>query len=323
MARITVVGSLNYDLVTFTTKVPEGGETYQADAFENHLGGKGLNEAIATARLNGSPQTSVRMVGKVGGDSFGKELKGALVDAGVDVKYVDTVDGVSLGVAVILVELLGENRILITAGANGELKPTPEEYNDIFSGDHLPEFVMLQNEYPDTIKTIEWLNTNKPDINIAYNPSPFKPELINECTWAKLDLLIVNEGEAKDVAGQLLPDLSFGESNDDYFQLAIKLRGLLNPKNIQTIIITMGSHGCVFFGKGMDSPQFVPSRKVEKVVDTTGAGDTFFGGIISQLANGHTLAEAVTFATCASSIVVQLKGAAESIPNYETVQKHL
>lgn len=314
---------MNYDLVTFTTKVPEGGETFQADAFENHLGGKGLNEAIATARLNGSQQTTVRMVGKVGGDSFGKELKGALVESDVDVTYVDTVDGVSLGVAVIIVELLGENRILITPGANGELKPTVEEYNDIFGGDHLPEFVMLQNEYPDTIKTIDWLNTNRPNVNIAYNPSPFKPELITERTWAKLDLLIVNEGEAKDVAGQLLPDSSFGETTNDYHQLAIKLRGLLNPKNIQTIIITMGSHGCVFFGKGMESPQFVPSRKVKTVVDTTGAGDTFFGGVISQLANGHTLEEAVTFATCASSIVVQLKGAAESIPTYETVQKQL
>lgn len=326
MSRITIVGSLNYDLVTFTKKVPAGGETYQADAFENHLGGKGLNEALATARLNACSETKVRMVGNVGNDLFGTQLKQALVDAKVDTTFVQTIDGISSGVAVILVEEdLGENRILITPGANGKLQPTNQEYESIFDKCQLNhEFVILQNEYPDTLKTIDWLKANRPKINIAYNPSPFKPELINEDTWKKLDLLIVNEGEAIDVARQLLPDANIGaDSQKGFAELAIKLRSLLNPENIQTVIITMGSKGSLFLGKGMDEPEFVKSHRVEKVVDTTGAGDTFFGGVISQLANGGTLKYAVSFATAASALVVQRKGAAESIPNYEVVQRNL
>lgn len=186
---ITVIGSLNYDLVTFTNKVPEGGETYQANSFETHMGGKGLNEAIAVARLSPEGKVNTRMVGRVGTDQFGDSLKQCLVDAGVDVSNVKAIDG-SSGVAVIIVEENGENRILITPGANGKLSLSDEEYASIFKYD---AFVVLQNEYPDTAKSITWLKTHKPEINIAYNPSPYKPKLITHEILSKIDLLIVNE----------------------------------------------------------------------------------------------------------------------------------
>lgn len=328
-SSITVIGSLNYDLVTYTDRVPEGGETAQANSFENHLGGKGLNEAIAVARLSPTDSpVSIKMIGNIGDDSFGKELKQALVDAKVDVKYVKTIENLSSGVAVILVEQpSGENRILITAGANGQLKPTEEEYTTYFPDPEEQGFVILQNEYPNTVESINWLKTYRPHLNISYNPSPFRPEIINDIL-SKIDLLIVNEGEALDVAKCLLSSEEIGLFNKTIEQekvkgfgdLASKLTKLINPENINAIIITMGSAGAVFASKN-EGPKFEKSIKVDSVVDTTGAGDTFFGGVVLQLALGSSLDDSVKFATKASGLVIQKKGAVESIPTIDKVQQ--
>lgn len=320
---ITIIGSLNYDLVTYTDKVPEAGETFQANAFENHLGGKGLNEALACARLS---TQNVRMVGNVGSDSFGKELKQALVDAKVDLTHVKTLDGQSSGVAVILVESSGENRILITAGANGQLKPTVAEYEECFADSAKGDFVVLQNEYPHTVQSIEWIKKNKPELNIAYNPSPFHEELITPNVLSKIDLLIVNEGEALNVASSVFSEeemMSFENISTDKVQgfgkLALKLQPMIDQTNVSVIIITMGSMGSIYTSKNQE-PEFTESKKVAHVVDTTGAGDTFFGGVVLKLCLGSDLAEAVEFATTASSLAIQKKGAAEGIPTLEEVE---
>lgn len=386
---ITIIGSLNYDLVTYTNKVPQGGETYQANSFETHVGGKGLNESIAVAKLtpknslllsstssstttsSGDGDGAIRMVGKIGDDSFGQQLKQFLIDNKVNVDHVHTVNNQTSGVAVILVEEeTGENRILITLGANGELKLDDKEYESIFpkttgsitttttttkegEGGYL-SFVILQNEYPDTVKSINWIKSNRPQLNIAYNPSPFKSELITKELLSKIDLLIVNEGEALDVANHLLKnshqqDLidkinqinksnvtnSTGDNHtllvEVFLKLAIELQKLINPDNVQIIVITMGSKGSIYIAKNsgggsggsQTTPQFIKSRKVEKVIDTTGAGDTFFGAIVLNLALGKLIDYAIKFATTASNLTIQKKGAAEGIPSYEEVMEIL
>lgn len=323
---ITVIGSLNYDLVTFTDKVPAGGETYKANSFENHLGGKGLNESLACARLSPA-KPHIRMVGNVGADTFGNELKKALVDADVDTQFLKTIENQSSGVAVILVEKSGENRILISAGANGDLKPTEENYKSYFSDSQDGDFVVLQNEYPHTLQSIDWIKSNKPTINISYNPSPFHKEYITEENLGKIDLLIVNEGEALEVASCVFKEeLSEFEATikDDavrgFSVLAEKLQLHLDQNNVSAAIITMGSQGSVYASK-QHKATFQKSQKVDKVIDTTGAGDTFFGAVVLQLSHGSTLAGAVEFATRASALAIQKKGAAEGIPTFLQVEQ--
>lgn len=327
---ITVIGSLNYDLVTFTPKVPDAGETLQATSFENHLGGKGLNEALACARLSKNGSTRVRMIGKIGSDSFGNELKQALVDAKVDTTHVETIDNQTSGVAVILVEESGENRILITAGANGDLKPTEREFETYFTSVEEGDFVVMQNEFPAVVDSIEWIKSNRSKVNIAYNPSPFNEAFITPLILGKVDFLIVNEGEALDVAQSILSKdeiKGFNQSIDEdkvkgFGGLASKLQGMINQVNVSTVVVTMGAMGSVFASRG-EEPVFIKSHKVEKVVDTTGAGDTFFGGVVLQLAQGFTTREAVEFATAASGLAIQTKGAAEGIPHYTDVARKL
>lgn len=320
---VTIIGSLNYDLVSFTKKVPEAGETYQAHSFETHMGGKGLNEAIAVAKLSPPDSVETKMIGKIGTDSFGTQLKQYLIDNGVNVENVTTVEG-SSGVAVIMVEEeSGENRILITPGSNGQLKPTDNEYERYFPNKYDSSFVILQNEYPDTVKSINWLKQHRPNVNIAYNPSPFKSELITSDLLSKIDLLIVNEGEALDVAKHLGLLETMPQSVDDEIEkfsiLTKSLQNSIHQGNVNAVIITMGSKGCVYVSKEISAPNFIKSRKVSKVIDTTGAGDTFFGGVVLNLALGKTIKEAVEFATAASSLAIQKKGAAEGIPKYQDV----
>ncbi|OBA19089.1 Ribokinase-like protein [Metschnikowia bicuspidata var. bicuspidata NRRL YB-4993] len=326
---ITIIGSLNYDLVTFTDKVPEGGETLQANSFENHLGGKGLNEALACARLSLNGRSDVRMIGNIGADAFGRELKQTLVDANVDTKYVRTIKNQSSGVAVILVETSGENRILITAGANGDLKPTCEEFETFFEDSSTEgDFVILQNEFPHTLESIRWIKSHKPTINIAYNPSPFNRNYITSETLSKIDFLIVNEGEALDVAHCILNEEEMSQFHNTILQdkvkgygsLAQKLQTQLDQQNISTVIITMGSLGSVFASKTREA-SFVQSQKIDNVIDTTGAGDTFFGGVILQLSDRQDIEVAIKFATAASGLAIQKKGAAEGIPHFEDVNK--
>lgn len=336
MVQLTVVGSLNYDLVSYTERIPEAGETFAANSFETHIGGKGLNQTISLAKLSPHVEDSpikVRIIGKVGDDQFGKELVGALEEQNVDVKDVEVIEDVRSGVAVIIVEKsTGENRILITAGANGETKYSTDELVSLFPPDSEREVVVFQNEIPGTIDTIKWLKENRAEnIEVVYNPSPYSE--ISAEVIDKVDILVVNEGEALEIAKDILPtedytnfkDMIKKDEVDGFLQLAIKLKAKINPDNSNVVVITLGSKGSIFTAPkntGTTS-KFVESVKVDNVVDTTGAGDTFLGGLITQVSLGQDLESSIRFATKASSLAIQQNGAASSIPTFEQVTQQL
>jgi len=336
MVQLTVVGSLNYDLVSYTERIPEGGETFAANSFETHLGGKGLNQTISLAKL--SPKTDdtdlkVRLIGNVGDDLFGKELVGALEEQNVDISNIEVLKGVRSGVAVILVEKsTGENRILITAGANGETKYTNDELVNLFPKGGDREVVVFQNEIPGTIETIKWLKDNRKDnTEIVYNPSPYNnltAEIID-----KVDILVVNEGEALEIAKDTLPTEEYEnfkhliekDEVDGFHKLATLLKTKISQENSNVVVITLGSKGSIFTAPKTTgtTSKFVEAVKVENVVDTTGAGDTFLGGLLTQVSLGQDLETSVQFATRASSLAIQRNGAASSIPTYEQVVEEL
>ncbi|KAK9462220.1 Ribokinase-like protein [Lipomyces oligophaga] len=313
--HITVLGSLNYDMVMFTPRIPLGGETIHADMFATHRGGKGSNQALAIRRLS-RPEVQVRMVGRVGTDAFGKELKSGLEAEGIDVSMIVEVDG-SSGVAVILVERDGQNRILVSAGANNTVKPTDIDISLLQVGENLTDFLVLQNELPlDVVaKAIQLASRNK--VNVVYNPSPMSFTI---SSWAKsvlsqVNYLIVNESEAQQLCGTEYQDL-FKEVHLD--GLCESLQPAIASIHTSfalygTVVITFGSLGVIYstFGNPL---VHCPAFKASKVVDTTGAGDSFLGGFLGAIADGKLVSEAVKYGSAAGSIAVTREGAADGIP---------
>ncbi|ODV98551.1 hypothetical protein PACTADRAFT_36415 [Pachysolen tannophilus NRRL Y-2460] len=336
---ITIVGSINYDLVTYISSIPDAGETKQSNSFETHFGGKGLNQAISTSKLIPrleKTRIKIQMCGNVGDDSFGMDLEKYLVKNTINIENVKNLTGTNTGVAVIIVEedSNGENRILITPGANAKTLPTNEEYEKLFNitDKDIKQYVILQNETPNTVETINWLHTNRPNINIIYNPSPFI-DLPSEI-YKKIDVLVVNETEALMSANDMLKDEKLRDFKEEiakdkisgFHKLATTLRQLINLDKLNLVIITLGSTGSLYSSKESgDDLKFFKSNKIpkDKVKDTTGAGDTFLGAIVSQLSLGNSIDSAMKFAIYASSLTVQKKGAAETIPVYEDVAKLL
>lgn len=319
--QVTIIGSLNQDLVTYTDIVPRGGETVLANLFETHLGGKGLNASLAVARLSDSQVVSTRIIGKVGNDLFRNDMRTVLEESGVDTSYLTTESGVSSGVAVITVEEpSGDNRILIAAGANGKLIPTVQDMTSYFTSTD-GAYVMMQNEVPCTIPCIEWLDANRPNITTCLNPSPFDPKLVTKDVLSKLGLLIVNEGEAEQVAKHTfgpglfdsVQEVVKSDPHTGYLKIAQELSSYLSNQGPRIVIVTMGGAGSVY-SQNAQPAQYQEAPSVPRVVDTTGAGDTFFGGVVLQLAAGKELADAVAFATQAAGLAIQNNGAASSIP---------
>ncbi|KAF5095685.1 hypothetical protein D0Z00_003039 [Geotrichum galactomycetum] len=319
--NITVIGSLNYDVVTTSSRIPQAGETIAATNFETHNGGKGSNQALACAKLraNGTA-TAVRLVGCVGADTFGDNIKAFLTQNGVDVGSVRTVGGgVSTGVATILVDAAsGQNRILVYPGANGAI--TEMDITDALSSSS-GDVVVLQNEIP--IKLVEHAirAASTTDSTIVYNPSPINPDF-DITLYRHVSCLLVNSIEAAAIVAHE-PELANLITRDDDPDQALAAIGPIArylglPRHI---IITLGAQGCVYLdnspGATANQPVHVSAKKpTNPIIDTTGAGDTFLGGITAQLAEGNDLSHAVNVALSASAIAITRNGAGDSIPDY-------
>lgn len=317
---ITIIGSLNTDLVTVTSRVPAGGETLTAKSFSTGAGGKGANQAVACARMtrsnparvsDSSPDIVVKMVGAVGSDSFGTDLIAGMKADYIDTSGVQTVQGQVTGVAVILVEeSTGENRILLNPGANHSLQP-----EDFMTAENLgsptPELIILQLEIPiETVLQI-LLTAKKAGIPVMLNPAP-AVELPRE-VFDGLDHLVLNETEAA---------IMLGENVAKFESLSMDWERVTNDflrRGVKNVIVTLGSKGA-YFSNALDKGNMVPAAKVSKVVDTTAAGDTFIGAYAvrvvgrKKIGTQDWLTEAAQFACEAAGRTVEKAGAQSAIP---------
>lgn len=296
--RIIVTGSLNMDFVVQVQRLPAPGETAHGHNFQTIPGGKGANQACAAGRLGKTTKT--QMLGRVGFDAFGDQLKASLAAAGVDVSTVSGTQSTSTGAALIWVEASGQNSIVIDAGANGALTPA-----DVASANAVwrdAAVALFQLETPlETVEAAMRAARSAGAVTIL-DPAPARP--LPESILKLCDILTPNETEASILLGRPPGRVSASEAAG----LAAALRRL-GPKSV---IVKLGEQGCYF--DGGDQALTVPGFPV-KAVDATAAGDTFNGALAVALAEGVHVRDALRFANAAAALSVTRLGAQASIPS--------
>lgn len=292
MQKITVIGSLNIDLVVNTPRVPVLGETILGSGFFTAPGGKGANQAVAAARLGGH----VSMVGCVGNDIFGKNLLRNLTDNNVDIENVKVIENAPTGVAMITIKD-GDNFIIVDPGANSAL--TPAMVNELEAQIKESFIVVIQLEIPfETVETAIKL-AHKYGTKVLLNPAPARA--LSDELLKNIDIITPNEKECELITGLPIETIDAAKTATRF----------LMQKGIPQVIITMGSGGVVYNSENKICHK--PTHKVT-VVDTTAAGDSFTGAIAVALSEGNSIDEAVDFANIVGALTVTKSGAQRSLP---------
>jgi len=290
---IIVVGSLNMDLVMRTPRVPVGGETLNGHEFSTLPGGKGANQAVACARLGGK----VGMIGQVGNDGFGNTLRDGLSADGIDVSGVKQTSSVGTGVAMILVEDIGQNRIVLASGANGTLSLADiDAQSSAIEG---AAILVVQLEVPMPVVQRAIAIAHAACVPVLLNPAPAAP--LPEAIWPQIDILVPNESEASLLAGISVSDATS----------AFAAARIFRQRGVNCVLVTLGAQGVAVIDN--IGERHIPAQVV-KAVDTTAAGDTFIGGLTAGLIEGMRLDEAVALGQKASALCVTRHGAQPSIP---------
>jgi ribokinase len=291
---IVVVGSINLDLVAAADHIPQVGETIIGNSFKTFYGGKGANQAVAAARL-GYP---VAMVGNVGDDAFGAQLRAGLDDAGVNTTYVNTVDGAS-GIALITTGARGENNIVVIPGANGQLTPNLlEKATALLAG---AGFLLAQLEIP--LETVEYLAqfAERHGIPLMLDPAPARE--LSDKLLRRLSWITPNETETAALLG-------IGSENGD--QDSYAMAELLLDRGLKNVLLKLGSRGCLI-AQGTLAKERIPAFSVN-AADTTAAGDAFNAGFAVALMRGSAVVRSAIFASAVAAISVTRSGAQTSMP---------
>jgi ribokinase len=302
-AKIVIVGSLNMDLVIRAQRLPRPGETLAGETFATVPGGKGANQAVAAARLGGS----VAMIGCVGADAYGDQLRAALLAEGIDCQAVTSIDDLSTGIASIVVDAASQNAIVFVAGANGRLTPTLIERHDALMA--AADIVICQLEVPTVTVHRTLLRAHELGKTVILNPAPAAGPLPVE--WYPLiDYLIPNESEAQALTGVAVESIATAE----------QAAAMMLAAGVGGVIITLGERGTLHAtAQGFEH---LPAPVV-RAVDTTAAGDTFVGGFAAALAGGHDESAAIRFGQIAAALSVTRAGAQPSIPTYAEVKEFI
>lgn len=293
MGRIVVIGSSNTDMVVKSKKIPAPGETIIGGIFMMNPGGKGANQAVAAARLNGN----VTFVTKTGNDVFSEQAKHIFNFEKIDTRFIVKDPKNPSGIALIMVDQNGENCIVVAPGSNGTL--SAYDIADEVYGNDKSDVFLMQLEIP--VSTVEFVaqKVSEKGNRVILNPAPVKQ--LSDDLLKCIDIITPNEVEAEMLTGIKVTDASS----------AGKCAEKLLLKGVTNVIITMGAAGAFLMtGKVAKIIPVVPVRPL----DTTAAGDVFNGALAVAISEGRDLEEAVDFANKAASISVTRMGAQVSAP---------
>ena len=297
--RAAVVGSINMDLILSTEKVPESGENLQGTTYGYANGGKGANQATALANLG----ASVRMIGKVGNDENGKTLINNLTEKNIDVSGIAT-DGSATGLAVIILDGEGRNRIVVYEGANKEINSADAIKSLI---DFKPDLLLIQFETNEDV-VISCVNEAvKNNITTVIDCGPAKAFALEKMQGA--EIISPNESETEALTG-IYPD------NEDKILKASEI--LMERSEARLVVLKLGSRGCsVWDGNELT---ILPALKTS-VVDTTAAGDCFTAAMALEYLKSGDIISACKMGNKAGSIAVSRMGAESSMPTAQELLK--
>ncbi len=287
MKKILVIGSLNMDIVVSVKTTPKVGETVSGKILKTNPGGKGANQAVAMAKLG----ADVTMIGKVGNDEHGHDLKKNLAEMNVK-DQVAMVENSPTGTAFIMLNDNKDNSIVVIAGANGDVEKGEVCEEWFFECD----YVVLQNEIKEEVVEHIIRVAHNLGKKVVLNLAPAR--LISKEALEKVDIFVVNETEFEFISGFEYKD------DEDIIQGYDKLK-------VGSIILTLGSKGAKYYD-GKD----ILSQECEKVdvVDTTAAGDSFIGGFMYSLSKGETIEKCLKFANQVAGYTVTKLGAQSALP---------
>lgn len=300
--RVLVIGSLNVDLVIQTPRIPDDGETILATSFNRYFGGKGANQAVAVARQG----VNTIMAGRVGHDSFGNDHVLNLGREGINTDYVLFDEKYATGVASIIIDARGNNRIMVVPGANGSVSPIDIEA----LGPVMAECscVVIQLEIPLDAVLAAIRTANAQGAKVILNPAPAQSLPLD--IYPKITVITPNESEAGLLTGINVHDLPS----------ARKASQVLLDRGVLAVLVTLGSQGV--YGLTLADEFHIPGHQVP-VVDTVAAGDTFTGALAALIGMGRSLAEAARYANGAAALAVTRHGAQPSIPTKDEVLRFL
>ena len=295
---ILTLGGINMDLVTFSNRLPADGETVVGDRFVTYPGGKGANQAVATARMGARSA----MIGRVGDDMFGPQLIDLLQSASVETGAVGVSSGANSGIAVISVGEGGQNRIVQVLGANDTCGDA--EYDAV--AELLPQAsaLMLQLEVSIelSMRTAELASSQ--GVSVILDPGPVRP--VPAEFYSYVSIITPNETEAEALVGHSITDtLTAANAADE-----------LLSRGVGSAVIKLGAQGA-YWADGVGEGEVRPFPV--QAVDTVAAGDAFNGALAVALSEGHSLESAVRWGCAAGALSVTRVGAQDSMPERDAV----
>jgi ribokinase len=290
---IVVVGSYNVGLFIKGQRLPEKGETVIGETFYEGAGGKGSNQALCTAKMGGQ----VYFVGCVGNDSYGQFALRLYEDLGLSLEFLFVDPTIHSGISFIVIDAHGDNAIAVALGANLRLAPAHIDQARPVIGEAAVLACQLEgpvDTFAYALKTARGLG-----VTTLLDPAPAQP--LPDEVYQNTDLIAPNESEAQSLTGIEVSSL----------ENAGRAARVLLSRGVRAAIMKLGGRGCLYVTA--DDERHIPAPRVD-VVDVTGAGDAFAGGLMVALAEGQNIHRALEFATCVAALSVTKIGVVNALP---------